>query len=45
MLQFWLEDGLYVKGVIEGFDNLPSDLELRKKLNARLDKDGLDVLR
>ena len=36
--------GLYVKGVVEGFDNLPSDLELRNKLNARLEKDGLDAL-
>lgn len=36
--------GLYVKAVVEGFDNLPSDLELRKKLNARLEKDGLEAL-
>lgn len=36
--------GLYVKGVVEGFDNLPSDLELRKKLNARLEKDGLEAV-
>ena len=37
--------GLYVKGVVEGFDNLPADLELRKKLNARLESEGLEALR
>lgn len=36
--------GLYVKGVVEGFDNLPADLELRKKLNARLGSEGLEPL-
>ena len=36
--------GLYVKSVVEGFDNLPSDLELRKNLNARLEKEGLIAL-
>lgn len=36
--------GLYVKGVVEGFDNLPADLELRKKLNSRLASEGLEPL-
>lgn len=36
--------GLYVKGVIEGFDNLPADLMIRKKLNARLESEGLENL-
>ncbi|HHZ82027.1 MAG TPA: tRNA (adenosine(37)-N6)-dimethylallyltransferase MiaA, partial [Flavobacteriales bacterium] len=36
--------GLYVKGVIDGFDNLPSDVEVRKVLNDRLEKEGLDSL-
>ncbi len=36
--------GLYVKGVVEGFDNLPADLELRKKLNVRLESEGLQQL-
>ena len=36
--------GLYVKGVVEGFDNLPADLELRKELNSRLENEGLEVL-
>ncbi len=36
--------GLYVKGVVEGFDNLPADLELRKKLNSRLESEGLEPL-
>tara|TARA_B100001564_G_scaffold359335_1_gene380693 strand:+ start:1414 stop:2319 length:906 start_codon:yes stop_codon:yes gene_type:complete len=36
--------GLYVKGVVEGFDNLPSDLKLRKELNSRLENKGLEVL-
>ena len=36
--------GLYVKGVIEGFDNLPADLNLRIKLNARIEYEGLEVL-
>ena len=33
--------GLYVKGVVKGFDNLPADLELRKELNSSHEKDGL----
>ena len=36
--------GLYVKGVVEGFDNLPANLELRKKLNVRLESEGLQQL-
>ncbi len=36
--------GLYVRGVVEGFDNLPADLELRKKLNAKLESEGLKPL-
>ena len=36
--------GLYVKGVVKGFDNLPADLELRKELNSRLENEGLKVL-
>ena len=36
--------GLYVKGVVEGFDNLHADLELRKKLNSRLESEGLEHL-
>ena len=36
--------GLYVKGVVEGFDNLPRDLALRKTLNQRLESEGLPAL-
>jgi tRNA dimethylallyltransferase len=36
--------GLYVKGVIKGFDFLPSDLELREKLNGRAESEGVAVL-
>ena len=36
--------GLYIKGVIEGFDNLPANLEIRKKLNARIESDGIETL-
>ena len=36
--------GLYVKGVIEGFDNLPADLEIRTQLNERLKSEGLNKL-
>lgn len=36
--------GLYVKAVCEGLDNLPSDLELRNKLNSRCEEEGVEVL-
>ena len=36
--------GLYVKGVIEGFDNLPADLEIRTQLNEWLKTEGLNKL-
>lgn len=36
--------GLYVKAVLEGFDDLPADMELRNALNAQLEKDGLNAL-
>ena len=36
--------GLYVKGVVEGFDKLPSDLEIRKTLNARFEAEGIEPL-
>ena len=36
--------GLYVKGVIKGFDFLPADLELREKLNSRAELEGVAVL-
>jgi tRNA dimethylallyltransferase len=37
--------GLYVKSIIEGLDDLPSDLILRKSLNERLKKEGLEPLK
>ena len=36
--------GLYVKGVVDGFGNLPRDEEVRKNLNARLKNEGLESL-
>ena len=36
--------GLYVKGVTDGFGNLPHDKEVRDILNARLEKDGVESL-
>jgi len=36
--------GLYVKGVVEGFDHLPADLEIRKTLNARFEAEGIEPL-
>lgn len=36
--------GLYVKGVVEGFDHLPADLEIRKTLNAKFEAEGIDPL-
>ena len=36
--------GLYVKGVIDGFDHLPSDETIRKELNARVESNGLQSL-
>ena len=36
--------GLYIKAVIEGFDNLPKDDDLRIKLNERIKHEGLEAL-
>ncbi|PCJ81275.1 MAG: tRNA (adenosine(37)-N6)-dimethylallyltransferase MiaA [Bacteroidetes bacterium] len=36
--------GLYVKGVIDGFDNLPFDIDIRKQLNKRVIDEGLESL-
>ncbi len=36
--------GLYVKGVVDGFGDLPHDEEIRKTLNARLKNEGLEPL-
>ena len=36
--------GLYVKGVVDGFDHLPSDETIRKELNDRVESDGLHAL-
>lgn len=36
--------GLYVKAVLEGFDDLPADDELRKRLNAQHENGGLNAL-
>ena len=36
--------GLYLKAVIEGFDDLPNDPEIRQRLNARLNNDGIESL-
>ena len=36
--------GLYIKAVLEGFDDLPRDEELRAKLNERLQTEGLESL-
>ncbi len=36
--------GLYVKGVVEGFDNLPADHEIRKTLNSRYEAKGIEPL-
>ena len=36
--------GLYVKGVVEGFDHLPAELEIRKTLNARFEAEGIEPL-
>jgi len=37
--------GLYVDAITKGIDDIPSDLSMRKQLNERLEKEGLDVLR
>lgn len=36
--------GLYVKAVLEGMDELPSDLAIRKELNLRWHSEGLEPL-
>jgi tRNA dimethylallyltransferase len=36
--------GLYVKGVVDGFGDLPHDKEIRKTLNERLEKEGVESL-
>lgn len=36
--------GLYVKGVVDGFDYLPSDKTIRKELNDRVESNGLHSL-
>jgi tRNA dimethylallyltransferase len=36
--------GLYVKGVTDGFGNLPRDKGVRDTLNARLEKEGVESL-
>lgn len=36
--------GLYVKAVLEGLDNIPSDLRVRNMLNKRLEQEGLSTL-
>ncbi|MDA7744812.1 tRNA (adenosine(37)-N6)-dimethylallyltransferase MiaA [bacterium] len=36
--------GLYIKAVLEGFDNLPKDDNLRIKLNERIKHEGLEAL-
>lgn len=36
--------GLYVKGVIDGFDDLPSDANIRLTLNNRIERNGLHSL-
>lgn len=36
--------GLYVKAVLEGMDELPSDLNLRKELSLRLTSEGLEPM-
>jgi tRNA dimethylallyltransferase len=36
--------GLYIKAVLEGFDNLPKDDDLRIKLNERIKHEGLEAL-
>ncbi len=36
--------GLYIQAVCEGFNNLPSDLSLREKLNIVYQKNGLNFL-
>lgn len=37
--------GLYVDAITKGIDDIPSDLSIRKQLNERLEKEGLEVLR
>jgi len=36
--------GLYVKGVVDGFDHLPFDETIRKELNNRVESNGLHSL-
>ncbi len=36
--------GLYIKALIEGLDNLPSDEKIRTQLNRRFETDGLEPL-
>ena len=36
--------GLYVKGVVDGFDYLPSDDNIRQELNDRVESNGLQSL-
>jgi tRNA dimethylallyltransferase len=36
--------GMYVKAALEGLDDLPADLSIRKELNVRLDREGLAAL-
>lgn len=36
--------GLYVKGVVDGFDHLPSDENIRQELNDRVESNGLQSL-
>lgn len=36
--------GMYVKAALEGLDDLPADLSIRKELNERLEREGLSAL-
>ncbi len=36
--------GLYIKAVLEGLDNMPTDLSIREALNERLEQSGLESL-
>lgn len=36
--------GMYVKAVCEGLDNFPSSPEVRKQLNQKLEKEGIEIL-
>ena len=36
--------GLYIKGVVDGFDDVPSDENIRKTLNDRVESHGLQSL-